>query len=289
MLGAACTVLAGCGAIQPIEKAPVCVSSYVLPADVLSLTLLSIGESHGTSEVPQAIGDLACSFLTAHKAVVVGLEIPDVEQVAIDSYLRSPGAPQDQAAMLSGRHWRGKDGRGSVAMAALIFRMRDLKQAGLPIEVLAFDHLSQPGSPSKDGPGKVMPTRDEAMVENIGRAIARAPGKTFILLSGDHHASKQEKFAHDPDWRSMAFLLKQRHAVASFKADYESGTAWQCHQKKEGGMDCGTKQAGGFNHYGDQPSIRIDGAWTMEWFPKFDGTLWLGKKVTASPPAVPAP
>src|SRR5260370_21328477 len=54
-------------------------------------TLLLLGEFHGTSEIPQFVGDLACEASLGKSGVHLGLEIPREEQLRIDSSLASSG------------------------------------------------------------------------------------------------------------------------------------------------------------------------------------------------------
>ena len=49
-----------------------------------------MGEVHGTKEIPEFVGELACSFLQSGKKLILGLEIPSDTQEAINTYINSP-------------------------------------------------------------------------------------------------------------------------------------------------------------------------------------------------------
>ncbi len=55
-----------------------------------SHSIVLLGELHGTNAAPRFIADLACLGVTRGNRVLIGLEIPDTEQAAIDGFLRLP-------------------------------------------------------------------------------------------------------------------------------------------------------------------------------------------------------
>lgn len=256
-------------------------SALTVGADVASSRVISVGEIHGTAEIPEAVGLLAGSLLRAGKSVVVGMEISSNEQSKIDAYLQSNGTAMDREKLLSGPFWNSTfhDGRSSKAMAQLIEQIRVMARAGHPVRVLAFD------IGSIDALAGI--SHDAVMARNVARAIESYPNATFVLLSGNLHATKQETLPFDAEQRSMAFLLNKTHPVATFKADFVGGSAWVCQGRTpSGGADCRARPWEGYASVDGPAFIRFDDDWRGAGRLQFDGTFFVGKTVTASPPAV---
>lgn len=64
--------------------------------------LILLGESHGTREIPDLVHALAAAY-APKGPVLLGLEIPHGEQLALDAYLRSDGGARHCAGARSGR------------------------------------------------------------------------------------------------------------------------------------------------------------------------------------------
>jgi uncharacterized iron-regulated protein len=265
---------------------PSCESAFTLPDNIASQKIITIGEIHGTTEIPAAVGQLACSFLKQGKQVMVGLELDNAALSAMLKYQASAKKEADIATLRQFQFWdKGQDGRASVAMADLIAELQRFKQIGLQIDVFAFDELTKSAQAEfKSSPNLYSVLRDKSMTDNIDRAIASAPQKTFILFAGNVHASKKNT-VRDAGWQSMANRLVERHALVSFNASFLNGTAWVCLR-----TGCGANQMRGFADKPSAPFIRIDdNAKTPNfpaYFPAYDGTFFIGGKITASPPFV---
>jgi hypothetical protein len=95
------------------------------------------GEIHGTAEAPALFADFVCAA-AQQGPVLVGLELAEEEQPALDVFLASDGSPQARAALLARPHWQSQDGRASRAKLALVERLHALRAAGLPVGALAF-------------------------------------------------------------------------------------------------------------------------------------------------------
>ncbi len=119
----------------------VCPQDGKFPVAELKTRVLVIGEMHGSNEYPAFAKSVVCQLLAANKPVILGLEIPENEQVAINRYLQSQGTADDRRVLQQGKFWQGKiqDGRSSVAMFGLIDAVRRLKQAGQKVLLAAFD------------------------------------------------------------------------------------------------------------------------------------------------------
>jgi len=248
---------------------------------VLELRIISIGEVHGVSEVPAMVGSLACQLVKQGKPVMLGLEMTSGAQASVDRFLVSPGAAEDRSQMLANSFWNGRDGRASLAMVDLVDYVRRMRAAGLDVGVLAFDVDSSNGASDSR-------RRDQVMADNIATSVRQQRSKTFVLLSGNYHASKQKDFSHDAKFQSMAYLLSLQFPVTTFNADYVSGTAWNCRGRNAAEMKCGSVTALGFAGEETAPHITLQPAFKRPaYFPSFDGSLFVGREVSASPPALP--
>lgn len=174
-----------------------------------------LGELHGTNELPAAVADAAAD---ADVALWVGLEIPNDEQARLDAYLASAGDDAASAALLDGPFWQGRDGRSSVAMAALIDRIRELRTGGADIELGAFDASTT----------STATERDRAMADAVESAVR--PDRAALVLVGSVHALLSEPpFEIEPGFEPMAMLLLERGVdLVSLRGAYGGGEAWNC-------------------------------------------------------------
>lgn len=274
------SILGGCAQLDKAVSFQ-CEPILDVSAEIFGLRIISVGEVHGVKEVPTMVGNLVCQLAKRGKPVVIGVEVTSGAQADIATFLASPGAASDRAAMLGNKFWTGKDGRASVAMVALIDHVRAMRAGRLDVDVLAFDVDWSSGVRDSR-------TRDEVMADNIADSIRRHPNKTFVLLSGNYHASKQEVFGHDAAFRSMAYRLNQRFPVSTFNADFEKGTAWNCRGATAASMRCEAWPTSGTAPEWPRPSIKLDATMMRrKGFPDYDGSLFVGRSVVASPPALP--
>ncbi len=274
------TIFGGCAQPGKSGQFP-CEPILDVSPEIYGLRIISVGEVHGVKEVPAMVGSLACQLAKQRKSIVVGLEVTSGAQADIATFLASPGTASDRAAMLGNRFWKGRDGRASLAMVALIEHVRAMRVAGFDVDVLAFDVDWSSGARDSR-------PRDEVMADNIAASMRRQPDKTFVLLSGNYHASKQEVFSHNAAFRSMAFRLSQQFPVSTFNADFENGTAWNCRGETAASMRCDAWPTSGTAPDWSQPSIKLDAAMKRRnGLPDYDGSLFVGRSVVASPPAIP--
>jgi len=106
------------------------------------VSLLIIGEFHGTKETPALVGIIA-QRLAREGPVTFGLEIPRQEQERILEFIRSDGNPADVTKLLAGDFWvrdaERSDGRRSRAMVELLEEIRTAQVQGVPLNVVALD------------------------------------------------------------------------------------------------------------------------------------------------------
>jgi hypothetical protein len=137
------------------------------------------GELHGTNEIPALFADLVCEA-AAQGSVIVGLEMPESSQAALDAWVGSDGGAAALATLLRDGHWRFADGRASQAMLALVERLRALKAAGRPVSLLAFVPAS---AATLTGTAY-----EQAMAAIWRRALTGTPGARLLVLVGNIHS-----------------------------------------------------------------------------------------------------
>lgn len=170
---------------------------------------------HGNTSTPAFVGELACA--AANRApTVVALEIPTGEQAVLTRYVGSAGGPADRKALVAGNFWSGdyQDGRRSEAMVKLIEKVRQLKQGGAKISVLAFDA----------GTGT---ERDTRMAEALEAAFAAAPASTFLVLAGNFHTRRTRPPVVKYELMTEV-LVKKGIALTALNAEYPEGSTWIC-------------------------------------------------------------
>jgi hypothetical protein len=102
-----------------------------------------LGEFHGTDAMPAAAAEIACDVAARGNRTLVALEIPWREQAVIEGYV---SGAVDVATLLASDWARRRDGTASVAMLALLTRLRNLRHAGMEIEVAAVQASSAEAS-----------------------------------------------------------------------------------------------------------------------------------------------
>jgi len=241
-----------------------------LDAVVKPGALVLFGEIHGTNEIPDFVGDVACAAARKER-VHVGLELP-----ASDSHLlaRFLGG-RDDDGLRESKFWRSSSPYGvtSRAMLALLQRLREYRRSGAPIDVFFFDERARSG----------LARRDEAMAESISRERRRAFSGIYLVLVGNYHARNIVGAPWDPEKRWMASFLSQREP-GLVTLDFRSlpGSAWMCVQKVGGGEICGSNPIKGTDDATSTRAVRLEPDPGLG----YDGVYWVGA-ITASPPAFP--
>lgn len=189
-------------------------STLPAPLTAASATIL-VGDLHGTHEIPAFVGDLVAT-LAADRPVVVALEIPTIETPSFDAYLHSDGGPAARVALLADPWWRDRfqDGRRSLAMAALLERLRDLRARGARVAVARIDETTS--------------DRDAAMAHNVAALRTQHPDATLVVYAGNLHTLRNGS----PELPGVTFMAGhlQRAGLrfVALDARYERGTAWVC-------------------------------------------------------------
>jgi hypothetical protein len=247
-------------------RSEACDWSTEVPAAVAEARLVIFGELHGTNEIPALVGEFACWRSAQSQDIILGLEIHQSEQPAIDAYLSSAGTMADQKRLTSGDFWsRIKDGRSSEAMVRLIDRVRRLQGGSGAVGIVAFDS------------GRYDASRDAAMAENLQASMRMHPHSRFVVLVGNAHAAKNSASSADKDSERMAQKISSERPI-TINSEYLAGTAWLWAPAPAG---IGVSKVGGWRKADTAEGFHMG----VAAIPGFDGSFALGS-ITASLPAV---
>jgi len=253
-------------AALPAAAQPACEPEAV-PAQLLGMPLVVLGEVHGTEQVPAFVARYVCAAAAGGRPVKLALEMPAEEQARLAAFMGGAGSADEQAALLAGPFWRRavQDGRSSLAMLRMLEAVRKMRAAGAPVDVLAYD---------SSGAG-----REAGMAQQLRAAIARHSGSAFVVLTGGLHATRTRGNRFNPNFESMTYLLADLKPL-SLTVVTDGGSAWVC--TGPSAAACGAKNW--TVNQGARPaagSVALDAP-----TPQFDGSFHVGA-TTASPPAVP--
>lgn len=179
---------------------------------------LIFGELHGTAETPALFADFVCMAASA-QPIVVGLELATDQQPSLDRYLASDGSPAAQIELQAAAHWAGgRDGRASVAMFALVERLRALRASGLPLRLVAFVPTDVTDLSSQT-------PYEKAMAGNWRKALGGSTQARFIALVGNIHSMRRPF----DDFEPAAMHMPPR-SLLTFGFAPVGGKAWNCQQ-----------------------------------------------------------
>lgn len=194
--------------------------------------MVLVGEQHGTNEVPQTVGDLACAAVRVGIPVTLALELPATDQAKVDEYLHSDGSHDAQRRfVLRGDAWRRMydDGRTSAALLELIDRARRLRGSGVPVSVVFFDAAGQTGS-----------ERDAQMATVLELARAQHRDDLMLVLTGNVHVPKHRGAEWDSAYVPMGLQLANLGVrPLSLDLAQTGGNAWACELRGSQHYDCG--------------------------------------------------
>lgn len=204
--------------------------------DIPNVRWIVTGELHGTSEMPEAFGDLVCAEARGKRKIIVALEHPVTEQAQLDEYFSSNGDETAKDQLLSYPIWHSEmqDGRTSGAYLALLDRLRLMKKQSMIGRVIAI----QPS-------GKSLSAADyEAEMARIVQEASASPDDLVVVLIGSIHArmttfTTREGVTYMP----MAGLLPHDETV-TLDMSGMGGSAWNCTIPKDAtgksGVVCAT-------------------------------------------------
>ena len=139
-----------------------------------SLRLIEVGELHGTNEGPLFVEGLLRGLTQAGKHVVLGLELPSMDQAALDDYMHGDDAALGRMTFFDRN--RIQDGRSSVAWAKLL---RDTR-AFHHVRVIGFDENPVNATGEQ---------RDSLMAVHVLAQVTASHPDVTVLLTGNTHAA----------------------------------------------------------------------------------------------------
>ncbi len=180
--------------------------------------VITIGEIHGTKEIPDYFSKIICAYSKEYKSIKVGLELPVKENKSIQEYISSKGEQADISKLLSKNIWQHvfQDGRTSIAMFDLIENIRVMKKSDMPIELFLFDTQSKSN-------------REQTMAEKIEDNISKQNGTPTLLLTGNIHSRTKLGAMWSKEFKSSSYqLLESGIKVSSVIVNHQGGNAWLC-------------------------------------------------------------
>jgi len=189
-----------------------------------------LGEVHGNNESPEFARGMIDLWLAEGNKVMLGLEINQDNQDAVDKFLRSGDTGIIKSMPFFNRKWQ--DGRSSTAMAQLIramYKRKDLK-------VVCLDMPSAI---------EYSPKRDSIMGANAVEALKRNPEWKLITLTGNvHNQLELSGFGYPMGyWVLNSDEIKlNKQKVSSVNIVYQGGDTWVCQGRDISG--CGVHEQG---------------------------------------------
>lgn len=237
----------------------------------LQVRVIIVGEGHGSQEMPDYFLKIACRLIQENKPLLIGLEIPASEQLAINNYMQSDGDMGDRIDLLSGIFWHRarKFGMASEALLSIIETSRKWKKSGIPILVFSYDQAE--GS----WPERLQKNesfwggyRESMMGLNIDVRARLYPNHTLLIFSGGIHARRNDGGKNS--YPSMAYQLATKYKTRTITFSHPEGETWHCGGETRETMKCGVQRE-------RKSKFLVN--------PDFDITIPL-EKLTASLPAV---
>jgi hypothetical protein len=185
-------------------------------------TIALFGELHGTREIPQMVGDVACRALAGGARVLLGVELSTELTPKLDAFIHSSGDRAATDRLLADTIWHRsyQDGRPSHASLARFERARELAAEGRDIRIVAFSVEASTGL-----------MRDSLMAVQLARAVASRPSEIAIVLTGNIHSRTTVGTPFDPSYRPMGLILGRlagERRVIGLNVSYTEGSAWIC-------------------------------------------------------------
>lgn len=259
--------------------------SHALLGETTGRVML-IGELHGAEQPPAFVRSLVCLSLERGESLTLALEMSHTEQSGLEAWLASDGSEEATRQYVeASRFWSGRfrDGRSSQAMFELIEYIRQARDAGADITILAADY--HPDTDPDEAQDQFV--RDRVMARRL-EEVAGLADRT-IFLGGDFHTRRVPMDFHGQTLESIGGYIEHTEFV-SVLAMTGAGETWNCRMEADGEQDCGLHQ-GGVNVFSGSPRVLSDEEFEQSPVAEFyrdgyDYLVFLGPS-TASLPVVP--
>ncbi len=252
---------------------------------------LVLGEYHGTAEMPAVTAELVCAAASGGERVLLALELPQAEESELQAFVSGAATTLHE----HGFWQRARDGRSSAAMFALLERIRDLREAGLDIAVIAvapsgrlsedeelllWQRFSPPSGVDRqgsitdlrmaaaliDGARRMQARRVIFLVGNAHAVTAPSPSSSWNPVTGDiRRFTRMHTAAALPRENTLSLVFT--HAGGAGFAQTQSGTGVNSLAPSEFELT--------------SPAVLIAPHPSAE--PRYDGRIFIGT-VSASPP-----
>lgn len=259
--------------------------SHALLSDTAGRLML-VGETHGSEQPPAFVRSLVCLSLARGESLTLALEIAHTEQAELEAWLaaeRSEDATRQYVE--ASRFWnsRFRDGRSSHAMLALLEYVRDERNSGADIAILAADY--HPETDPDETQDQFV--RDRVMARRLEEVAGQAD--RTIFLGGNIHTRRVPMDFHGQTLETIGGYIEQTEFV-SVLAMTGAGETWNCRMTEDGESDCGRHQ-GGADFFTGSPRVLSDEEFEQSPVAEFyrdgyDYLVFLGPS-TASLPVVP--
>jgi len=253
------------------------------------------GETHGTREAPAFVGRIACALASDGERLLVAVEQSATDNAALQAAWRLPADRFEPALGAAG--WAGReDGVASEAMFALLVRLHGLKEAGVAVDVAAFNGMRDDAQRARLAGLPGQGPHEAAQAENIRDAAAAGDYDRILILVGSFHARKSPVGEGADRFEPMAMRLARYGPTTSLRMRDAGGSMWNCIPKPGTNVrpgqpitadkiDCGIHPTRGDSDLKRAPFMQLGPFPGGEPGRDYDGFIWLGP-VSGSPPLV---
>ena len=252
---------------------------------------LIFGETHGSSESPEAVAEYVCAVADSGP-VLVALEFSSETDPAWQRAWAAPHEEFRETLLDEVSDWgERRDGVASAAMLAMVERLHALKTAGRDIDIVAFNGARSDAQRAAFAPLPGQEPHEAAQAANIRAASLQRRYAHVVVLAGNLHATKMPLTVRETSVRPMAMLLAEPGRVVSLDMHGEGGTTWSCQlvtEPKPGEpvtddmVECRDFPIGA-SRPARTRGFHLDPA-MAEW--GFDGVFALGPVSASPPPAI---
>lgn len=183
----------------------------------MNMNFLVVGELHGTAQTPAIFADLVCLAGKQRGKIIVGVEFPVSDQPLIDAFMASNDFEAARAELLKSWVWAAnEDGRSSIAMLAMLERLRGYVRSGLVRRVVAIQPIDSMNNEEYEL-RMAQPLLDAQQQDGI---------LTLFLVGNAHARLIKSKFGTKPYW-PMAYWLPEKQTV-TLDTVSNGGSSWNC-------------------------------------------------------------
>ncbi len=255
------------------------------------------GETHGTQEAPALVANVACGLAAAGERVLLAIELSVEDNAALQAAWRLPVDRFQPALRNAG--WAGRhDGVASRAMFEMLVTLHARKEAGLPIDIAAFNGMRDDAQRERFSALSGQGPHEASQAENIDSAASAGVYDRILVLVGSFHAQRNTVGEGPGRFEPMAMRLAKIGPTISLRMRDAGGSTWNCIAKPGTGLgpgrpitadaiDCGVHSVRGSTDLARTPFMQL-GPFPGEEHraQDYDGFVWLGP-ITGSPPLMP--